>query len=102
MGKETNTLTMPQNHALINYIVSDYTNSGLNDFEFAEEASKELGFPVNKGHIAVRRHEFGIESNVNQPTVFKKLSTEARIKELEIQVSSLWGVLKDMLVKQNI
>jgi len=93
MSKETNTLTMPQNHNLINYIMLEYTDSGLNDTEFAKKASETLGFLVNKGHIATRRYEFGIEPNTNQPTIFKKLSIEARVKELEDQVNQLWETL---------
>ena len=94
MSKESNTLNMIQSHALINLILAEYVKSGLNDVEFAEEASKELGFPLNKGHIATRRHEFGIESNVNQSTTSNKLNIEARIKVLEYAVGHINETLK--------
>jgi len=95
MSKESVTLNMIQSHTLINHILAEYVKSGLNDAEFAQKASETLGFPMNKGHIATRRYEFGIESNVNQPTVFKKLSIEARVKELEAQVNQIWETLSN-------
>lgn len=64
-GKRTMTnLKMADNFKLINYMIAEYSNSGLTDEEFAAKASEALGIPgINSGHIVHRRGEFDIPSN---------------------------------------
>jgi hypothetical protein len=59
-------LTMVQDHALINLLLTEYTASGKTDKEFAEYAAGKLGLPegILKDHtIKMRRDQFKIENN---------------------------------------
>jgi len=61
------TLKMADNFKLIQFIIDEYTKSGLSDGDFAERASEHIGIKVNASHISNRRAEFDIIANSKVP-----------------------------------
>lgn len=66
MARETpiNRLGAALQFKLMEHVRARYTTSGLTDGAFAEEAGKELGFPVTKSNVLNAREALEIPSNV--------------------------------------
>ena len=71
-----------QKLALGNEIANNYTKSGLTDTEFAEQATKKLGFEIERGSIAHYRKGLDIEANKGADTQSLKERLERAEKEL--------------------
>ncbi len=98
MSKDTATLTMAKNYALINLIKSEYAESGINDVEFAKYATDTLQVPVNNNHIAKRRYEFGIPSNVVKVAGTNVINNnvESRLTGIEEDIRNIQSLLMRM------
>jgi hypothetical protein len=97
-------LKMADNFRLINYMIAEYTTSGLTDADFAVKAAEALQLPeINAGHIVHRRKEFDIPANTRAKVEDTDLQTLAatvlsqateiasmkeRIAQLEVWVNS--------------
>ena len=71
-----------QKLALGNLINADYTKSGLTDTEFADMATKKLGFEIERGSIAHYRKGLEIEANKGSDSQSLKERLEKAEKEL--------------------
>jgi hypothetical protein len=92
MIKDAVSLTMAKNLDLINLIKSEYEDTCMNDIQFAKYASDKLGVDVNSNHIAKRRYEFNIPSNVVRSVPVTDEVTkdiENRLHALECAVATI-------------
>ena len=59
-----NFLNFKQDFEVAKLLTEQYTASGLTDREFADMATKTLGFPVAQKQIEHRRNELGIPASI--------------------------------------
>jgi len=90
-------LGMVHSARLVTFIETEYLKSGLGDAEFAEKASKALGFSVNAYHVKNRRDELGIVSGREQAHREASRTVIARVEALEADVLWLKAKLADLL-----
>jgi len=65
------------------YTNAEYKTAGLSDKEFAEKASKSLGFPVTGGNIQGVREAFGITATMLVRRESSAAGILARIEAIE-------------------
>lgn len=89
--KARSSLTMAESFRLMTLVQAEYTARGTSDVEFAEHATKALGFSVNHNNVASARNAFSIPSTKYSkppsPTVESLfqllLELEKRVRALE-------------------
>ena len=90
-------LTMLQSAELVLLIKNEYSKSKMMDSQFAEFATKQLGFQVLHSHILSRRQELGITAGRMEQLTAKKQTVIGRVEQLEKEVAELKEKLKDLL-----
>ena len=102
--KTRHSLSMTQQFELIKLVQAEYVRSGLNDVEFAKEASQELGFPVTNSNVAGVRSQFGIESNLKRAARTARENgacdaglIAARVEEIAERITKLALVLERLI-----
>lgn len=110
-GKKT-FLTMVQDHALINLILTEYSQGGMTDADFAKYAEDKLKIPAGtiKDHtVKMRRDQFKIANN---KSVFRSasdpgamsamvLAHEQKIASLEERLALLEGWINSTFPLRN-
>jgi hypothetical protein len=86
-------LTMVQDHALINLILTEYAASGMTDADFAKYATDKLKIKegVLKDHtIKMRRDQFKVANNKSKPATPSDLaSLAATVLAQDMRISQL-------------
>jgi len=95
------TLTMPQSFALIQLILAEYSQSGMNDIQFAEYAAIKLQLPINDNHVATRRREFDISSNVVKLAAPVHTDLASRIEAIEVTLKEVWLTLQYLQTRSS-
>lgn len=90
-------LTMLQSAELVLLIRNEYPKQKMTDTQFAEFATKQLGFQVIHSHVLSRRQELGITAGKLELAAAKKLTIIGRVEALEKEVAELKEKLKDLL-----
>lgn len=88
MSRQTNRLTGKDHFNMQCFVRDNYAKLGLHDKEFAEVASKELGFTVTWGNVQGAREVFEIPSTraVNMASNDDLASLRKRIEVLEQRI----------------
>lgn len=90
-------LSMVDSAKLVMLIQNEYSKSKMMDSQFAEFATKQLGFQVLHSHILSRRQELGITAGRMEQLTAKKQTVIGRVEQLEKEVAELKEKLKDLL-----
>lgn len=72
MSGQRNALAYSLMFKLTEYVKANYVSSGLTDIDFAEVASKALGFPVVVSNVSNARGALGLLSNYRAKALMAK------------------------------
>lgn len=84
MASQPNRLSRGESFKLMKLVEAEYSTYAVSDREFAEYASKTLGFPISPSSVLSCRNEFDIP-----PTRELKIPLETRVKDLESDLATL-------------
>lgn len=87
-------LTQTQRFQLTNFVKDFYVEKGLSDREFAELATKELGFEVRDNNVDAARDVVNIPSTKARALAANEGLVTVRLARLEERVNELEKVLK--------
>lgn len=85
-----------QSSDLIVHLRAKYVEAKLSDREFAEAATKELGFSVTESMVGERRRMLGIE-----PWQAKSAGSGTRLDAIEAEVGRIRDAVLEPLAKAN-